>query len=45
MESYRRERLRPRHDLRSFRPRALGAVLKPLTESDDLLVEMVGVRP
>lgn len=42
METYRRERLRPRHDLLSFRPRSLGAVLQPLTQRDDLLDEMVG---
>jgi hypothetical protein len=42
MESYRRQHLRPRRDLRSFRPRSLGKVLKPLTRADDLLAEMIG---
>ncbi|OHU99046.1 ribbon-helix-helix protein, CopG family [Mycobacterium talmoniae] len=42
MEQYRRERLRPGNDLRGFRPRALGAVLQPLTSEDDLLSEMLG---
>jgi hypothetical protein len=42
MESYRRERLRPRRDLRSLRPRSLGKVLRPLTREDDLLAEMTG---
>jgi hypothetical protein len=42
METYRRERLRPRGDLRGFRPRSLGNVLKPLGRSDDLLGEMLG---
>lgn len=42
METYRRERLRPRPDLRAFRPRSLGAVLKPLEGDDDLLDEMLG---
>jgi hypothetical protein len=42
MEEYRRERLRPRNDLRGFRPRSLGAVLKPLAPEDDLLSEMLG---
>jgi 16S rRNA U516 pseudouridylate synthase RsuA-like enzyme len=42
MESYRRERLSPRGDLRRLRPRSLGKVLKPLTRGDDLLSEMLG---
>jgi hypothetical protein len=42
MESYRRERLRPRRDLRGLRPRSLGRVLQPLTREDDLLSEMIG---
>jgi predicted CopG family antitoxin len=42
MEGYRRQHLRPRRDLRSFRPRSLGKVLKPLTRADDLLAEMIG---
>jgi hypothetical protein len=42
METYRRERLRPPSDLRSFRPRSLGRVLKPLERGDDLLDEMLG---
>jgi hypothetical protein len=45
MESYRRERLRPRRDLRSLRPRSLGKVLKPLSREDDLLAEMLGPEP
>lgn len=44
MESYRRERLRPRHDLRDLRPRSLGKVLRPLTREDDLLSEMLGSK-
>lgn len=42
MESYRRERLRPRRDLLDFRPRSLGKVLRPLEREDDLLSEMLG---
>lgn len=42
MESYRREFLRPRKDLKGFRPLSLGAVLKPLAADDDLLDEMAG---
>jgi hypothetical protein len=41
MESYRRQRLRSRGDLRPFRPRSLGKVLKPLGRRDDLLSEML----
>ncbi|MDT8369505.1 MAG: hypothetical protein RQ745_09885 [Longimicrobiales bacterium] len=41
METYRRERLRPRADLLAFRPRSLGKVLKPLERGDDLLEEML----
>lgn len=41
MENYRQQRLRPRRDLRGFRPRSLGKVLKPLTHEDDLLSEML----
>lgn len=41
MEAYRREQLRPRADLRGFRPRSLGAVLQPLSAADDLLTEML----
>lgn len=41
MESYRRERLHPRNDLRSFRPRSLGKVLEPLDREADLLSEML----
>lgn len=41
MESYREQRLRPRRDLRNFRPRSLGRILKPLTRDDDLLNEML----
>ncbi len=42
MEPYQRERLRPVSDLRGFRPRSVGKVLKPLDNSDDLLSEMAG---
>jgi hypothetical protein len=42
MESYRRQQLRPRSDLRSFRPRSLGKPLRPLRRRDDLLSEMLG---
>lgn len=41
METYRRERLRPRKSLQGFRPRSLGQVLKPLESGDDLLDEML----
>jgi hypothetical protein len=41
MENYRRERLRPRRDLRDFRPQSLGQPLRPLTRDDDLLDEML----
>ena len=41
MEAYRREHLRPRRDLRDFRPRSLGRVLKPLDRDDYLLDEML----
>ena len=41
METYRRERIRPPSDLRAFRPRSLGGVLKPLERGDDLLDEML----
>jgi len=43
MEQYRRERLRPSHDLRNFRPRSAGRVLAPLG-ADDLLDEMLEPR-
>lgn len=42
MENYRRQHLRPRGDLRGFRPRSLGRILKPLGRVDDLLEEMIG---
>jgi len=42
MEWYRRERLHPISDLSTFRPRSAGRVLRPLTEADDLLEEMLG---
>lgn len=42
MEHYRRQHLRPRGDLRGFRPRSLGRVIKPLGPGDDLLEEMIG---
>lgn len=41
MEQYRRERLRPRGDLKAFRPRSLGRMLKPLDRGDDLLSDML----
>lgn len=41
MEVYRREHLRPRKDLRGFRPRSVGKVLRPLSRDDDLLAEML----
>lgn len=41
MEQYRRSRLRPRSDLREFRPRSLGNVARPLSREDDLLDEMM----
>jgi hypothetical protein len=39
LESYRNQRLRPRSDLRDFRPRSAGKVLRPLSKDDDLLAE------
>jgi hypothetical protein len=45
MESYRRQHLRSRGDLRAFRPRSLGKVLKPLSGRDELLSEMLNRRP
>jgi hypothetical protein len=45
MEQYRRERLTPRRDLRQFRPRSLGRVLRPLTSDDDLFDEMIDAEP
>ena len=41
MERYRRDYLRPRRSLREFRPRSLGEVLRPLSQDDDLLSEML----
>lgn len=41
MANYHRQYLRPRSDLRSFRPRSAGRMLKPLTRDDDLLSEML----
>lgn len=41
MEQYRRERLQPSGDLRAFRPRSVGRVLKPLSADDDLLSDML----
>jgi hypothetical protein len=41
MEQYRRDQLTPRRDLRQFRPRSLGRVLRPLGPDDDLLDEMI----
>lgn len=45
MDSYRRQNLRPRRDLRGFRPRSLGKVLEPLARKDDLLSEMLDSQP
>lgn len=42
MELYRSERLRPAGDLRDFRPRSVGRVLKTLARDEDLLAEMLG---
>ncbi len=42
MENYRRQHLRPRGDLRGFRPRSLGRTLRPLGRGDDLLEDMIG---
>ncbi len=42
MEQYRRQQLIPPRDLRQFRPRSLGRVLRPLSADDDLLGEMLG---
>jgi hypothetical protein len=41
METYRRERLRPRTDLKNFRPVSAGKVLRPLKANEDLLSEML----
>ncbi len=41
MEGYRQQHLRPRRDLRSFRPRSVGDVLQPLTSEDELMSEML----
>lgn len=43
METYRRERLRPRTFLCGFRPRSLGKVLAPLARGEDLLAEMLEI--
>lgn len=45
MEQYRRAHLQPRRDLRDFRPRSLGAVLKPLEPGEDLLEAMLDNAP
>jgi hypothetical protein len=44
MEQYRRHQLTPRRDLRQFRARSLGRVLRPLGPDDDLLDEMIDPR-
>lgn len=36
-----RKNLQPRQNLKAFRPRSLGKVVKPLTANDDLLAEML----
>jgi hypothetical protein len=41
MEAYRSQHLRPRGNLRRFRPASVGRVLKPLGRRDDLLSEML----
>jgi hypothetical protein len=41
METYRRDVLRPKTDLRDFRPRSVGKVRRPLSREDDLLGEML----
>lgn len=41
MAHYRSEHLQARGDLRGFRPRSLGRVLKPLSREDDLMAEML----
>jgi hypothetical protein len=41
MELYRQERLKPRRDLTSFRPRSAGRVLEDLGAHDDLLEDML----
>ncbi len=45
MESYRRQHLRSRGDLRGLRPRSLGKLLKPLSRRHDLLSEMLADEP
>lgn len=42
MANYHRQYLRPRSDLRGFRPHSAGKLLKPLSRNDDLLSEMLG---
>ncbi len=44
MEAYRRSHLAPRADLRQLVPVSLGRVLRPLSEDDDLLDEMLDER-
>ena len=41
MELYRREHLQERGDLRGFRPRSAGRMLRPLSREDDLAAEML----
>lgn len=41
MAQYHAQHLRPRSDLRNFRPRSTGKVLRPLSRDDDLLSEML----
>ncbi len=41
MEEYRRTHLRPAGSLRDVRPVSVGRVLRPLTQGDDFLGEMV----
>lgn len=43
MERHRTEILRPQGDLTGFRPTSAGRVLRPLTASDDLLDELLGM--
>jgi hypothetical protein len=41
MAQYRSVNLQPRRDLRDFRSRSLGRILRPLRAGDDLLGEML----
>ena len=41
MEEYRRNHMKPRTSLREVKPLSVGRVLRPLTQDDDLLGEML----